>query len=212
MNIRPIFAVSFFLAMVSHGVCAPQPINASGPSGQFVVTGIRAGKPLLGAMSSTNSLYMVLDPTLVAVSCERIRQSLLSEMNLRDNWRGKIFLNLQPKWKRDAQIQVGSAYVAGRWSYRIEIPNEVEKERFLRVIVQVLLLEMANRNAVDRQVDLPPWLAEGLVAHLRATEFSFLLIEPSTATVETEIKRDADRKSTRLNSSHSRASRMPSSA
>src|SRR5260221_290911 len=183
MIIRSIFAVGCFLALVSHGVCALQPINASGPSGRFVVSGIRAGKPQPGATTSANSLYMVLDPTLVAVSCERIKQSLLREMNLSDTWRGKIFLNLQPKWKRDAQIQVASSYVAGRWAYRIEIPNEVEKERFLRVIVQVLLLEMANRDSAGRQVELPPWLAEGLLGQLRGTGPSFLMIEPGTARV-----------------------------
>jgi len=188
MNFRAIFAVSFLLSIITRGLFAAQPITASGPSEQFVVTGLRAGKPVPGIMTSTNSPYIVLDPALVAVSCERIKQALLRELSLKDHWRGKIFVHLQPRWKPDAQILVNSSCLGGRWTYGIDVPNEVEKERFLRVMVQVILLEIANRNAAVRQVELPPWLAEGLMAHLRETDLPHLLIQPETFLVLNESK------------------------
>src|SRR6266404_3191509 len=143
MNFRAILAVSFLLGLITRGLFAAQPITASGPSEQFVVTGLRAGKTIPGIVASANSPYMFLDPALVAVSCERIKQALLRELGLKDRWRGKVFVHLQPRWKPDAQILVNSSYLGGHWTYGIDIPNEVEKERFLRVMVQVILLEIA---------------------------------------------------------------------
>jgi hypothetical protein len=165
-------------------------VTVGGPWDQFVVTGPKLGSVAPSLSTSANATRILLDPALVAVSCERIKQAILREFGMRDEWRGKIFVNLQMRWKPDAQILVTSAFGAGRWSYRIEAPNEVEKGRFLRVIVQVLLLEMANRNAGARQSEVPFWLTEGITARLRATALPGLVLEPQTTIVGTVVNHD----------------------
>ncbi|PYI89701.1 MAG: hypothetical protein DME26_00540 [Verrucomicrobia bacterium] len=173
--------------LATHAVAV---VTIGGPWEQFVVTGPKLGTLLPASLVSTNANRTLLDPAMVAVCCDRIKQAILREFNMRDEWRGKIFVNLQPRWKPDAQIVVTSAFSAGRWSYWIEIPNEVGRDRFLRVMVQVLLLEMANRNAGARQAEVPFWLTEGITGHLQATALSSLLLEPETKIASSQMRRD----------------------
>ena len=190
MKIRLIIVMAWVMALATIPTRGAEIVTVGGAWDQFVVTGPKLGLPLSPIPSSTNATHMLLDPALVAVSCERIKQAITRELAMRDEWRGKIFVVLQPRWRPDAQIQVTSAFSAGRWSYRIETPNELDRERFLRAIVQVLLLEMANRNASARQAEVPFWLSEGLTAHLRVTALAGVLLEPQTQVVTTLVHRD----------------------
>ena len=66
------------------------------------------------------------------------------------------------------------------WAYRLEIPEQVDGPRLVKSLAQVLLLELANRNARARQAELPLWLTEGLTAHLQATALPNFTLEPDT--------------------------------
>jgi len=68
------------------------------------------------------------------------------------------------------------------WNYRMRIPEWVDKGRLTRALVEVLLLEMAQRNAVERRVELPPWLVPGLSAHLEANAAAPLIVVSETFT------------------------------
>lgn len=132
-------------------------------SGQFIVysadpTAERAVTPELAA----NSPLVHIEATLLAVSCERIKQALLNTLNVPDQWRGKIRLGLHPFRNAEEDIVVASERFADGWSYRVSLPDAIEPPRLVRVLTQVLLLEMANRNARDQSATLPFWLAEGL--------------------------------------------------
>ena len=106
--------------------------------------------------------YISLEPGLLVVSCERIKQALWRALDASPSWRGRVHLSLRPARSAAEAVTIISEKVPGGWSYRVGLPNEMEKDRFVRVIVQVLLMEIANRNASSRTAEIPTWLAEGL--------------------------------------------------
>ncbi len=127
-------------------------------SGQFIIM----GSDIAGRMPEAGSALVHLDAALLTVSCERIKQALLNTLNVSDQSQGKIRIGLYPFQDAGEDIIVTSERFANGWSYRMELPDAIEPVRLVRVITQVLLLEMANRNARDQSATLPLWLAEGM--------------------------------------------------
>ena len=183
-------AISASIFLVARGqTLAIEPVSLRSHSGQFLVRGLPLGAPLISP--STNAVsYVRLDPALVAVSCERIKSALLGELAAKDLWRGKIFVFLHPVTDDHESIVVTSLHYADGWGYRMEIPEVVDGPRLVKSVVEVLLLELANRNARARAAELPLWLAEGLAAHLQATILSNFTIEPETRIIRGERGRD----------------------
>ena len=164
---------------------------ARSTSGQFVVRGLPQG-PLRSGASTSEVSYLRLDPSLTAVSLERIRQSVYGELNIPDKWRGLVTVNTFPAVEDSPPITVTSIRYVDGWGYRVEMPEIVEKPRFVRCAVNVILREFANRSASTREAELPPWLAEGLASELEATSLPSLALEPTptSALVRTERGHD----------------------
>jgi len=157
-----------------------QPVTARSTSGQFTVRGLPMGPPVFAPRSTSEVSYLRLDPTLTAVSLERIRQALGGELGLPEAWRGPINYATFPALEDHPQVTVTSVKFANGWGYRVEMPELVDKPRFIRTAVSVLLLEYAHRTALTREVELPPWLVEGLSAELESTALGTLALEPGT--------------------------------
>ena len=155
------------------------PLVARSASGQFVVRGIPQGPPRTRNFTGEVS-YLRIDPSLTAVSLERIRQTLYGELDLPDKWRGLVTVNTFPAGEDDARITITSVHYTGGWGYKVQMPEIVDKPRFIRCAVALILMEFANRNAVTREAELPLWLAEGLAAHLEATSLPTLALEPES--------------------------------
>ena len=88
-----------------------------------------------------------------------------------------------------------------------------ENLRFLVLVVGVIALGVVlvpQARAADVTVNCPPFTG-GDYPSIQAALDALDLVGPHTITVKGTCQ-ERDRKSTRLNSSHSRASRMPSSA
>src|SRR6266853_881710 len=66
-------------------------------SGQFLIqsTPGSVASPLAGFLENDTN-FVHLDPTLLTVSCERIKQILYRELGAKAPWSGKIFLRLYP--------------------------------------------------------------------------------------------------------------------
>ena len=150
-------------------------------SRQFMVY-VPQGNPFRPRLSglSTNDNLLVLQPSLLAVSCERIKQGLYRELDAPPAaWQGKIFLYLYPAASANERIPVVREKFANGWDYRVQLPDVLERHRFARTIVEILLLEMANRHAEGRSAEIPAWLAEGLAQELLASnEAQFILPPP----------------------------------
>ncbi len=178
------------------GLGAPfQPLTLQSRSGQFIVAGVpmpaRAdpasimigGVALAGrsyAVSTSSVTFVRLDPALVAVSCEEIKQALLKELGAADEWKGSVGIAIHPVREDDEPIIITSLHYPSGWNYHLETADHVDRARFLRALVQVLLSEMANREAGSRSAELPPWLANGFAEHLQATSLAGLMLEPQT--------------------------------
>jgi hypothetical protein len=130
-------------------------------SRQFVVH----SEPRTGWFPSVgNATNLVrLEPDLLAISCERIKRGLLNELGVaKDQWRGTIHVNIHPARALNETIQIASVLYPSGWSYQLDVPDAIERSRLLDAVIQVLLLEMANRNATRRTAEIPAWLAHGL--------------------------------------------------
>jgi hypothetical protein len=150
-------------------------------SGQFIAYAARSAK-LLPAVSSlaTNQDFVRLEPTLATVSCERIKQLLLRELNVTGPWRGTIYLALYPAAAAGDPITIASQRFKNGWQYQVDLPNVVERARYVRAILQVLLLELANRAALGRGAEVPFWLVEGFSQLLLASNEVEIILSPPT--------------------------------
>lgn len=158
------------------------PVNsalARSVSGQFVVHGGRTGATRTGTAGIVSDGKLLrLEPSFVAVSCERIKQALAEQLGDSGVWRGKIYLALQPAQTTEDEITLICERFRDGWNYRLNVPNPVEPVRFVRALVQALLLEQANRGVAQRAAEIPLWLTEGLTQQILATRGQQVLLAP----------------------------------
>jgi hypothetical protein len=148
-------------------------------SGQF---NVRASKPDSSVKPfGTNQALIHLDPTLVTISCERIKQLVFRELNGGNNWSGKIYLALVPAGNAGQSVTILSERFRDSWQYRLELPDSIEPGRYVRAIVQVLLLEFANRTAGAYPAEIPVWLSEGFAQYLLASNELEIILPPPRA-------------------------------
>lgn len=153
--------------------------SARSSSGQFVIYGLRrAGELAPVSRLETNRNLIRLDLSLVPVTCERIKQLLYRELASPLNYRGKLYLVLYPTRTDHDPIRIESTQFADGWRYRMELPELVDRSRYVESVVQLLLLEMANRKAVERTADIPAWLIEGMTQQLLSANETQILIAP----------------------------------
>jgi hypothetical protein len=138
-------------------------------SGQFIVTVVRQASPPASPPDPKDGADLVrLEPALLAVSAERVKDALWRELGVNDRWRGQIFLALHPVRSSDEDVNVVSEKILGDWNCRVELPDVLPRTRLLRALVGALLLEFADRNAVARPAEIPAWLDDGLALRLLA--------------------------------------------
>jgi hypothetical protein len=162
---------ALFLPAFARGQLLPPDMNSvHSASGQFIVIGpAPSSPPTYLPVGTTNANLVRLEPALLSVSAERIKQSLWHELGIEPNapFQGKIFLALHPAQSPDEDVTIVSQPLLGGWNYRVELPDVLPQARFLRAMTGVLLLELANRNATAaRAAEIPAWLADGLSQQL----------------------------------------------
>jgi len=137
-------------------------------SRQFLVRGsVMPAGVAPAAPGGTNSPVQVdLEPNLLAISCERIKQALLRELGMGDLWRGRIQIAINPAMANNVPPVIGAKLYTDGWRYQVEVPQQIHKLKLVRGIVQVLLLEIANRNSGMRSAEIPLWLSEGMSQQL----------------------------------------------
>jgi len=183
---RFLFITLLFTCLLSLPATAqltlPNNVAARSVSGQFVVYSAPLDPTeIIPREIISNPAYVELEPVLLVVSCERIKQALQRELSATDAWSGKINLALHPVRSLSDPITVYCEHFRNNWNYRIQLPQFVERRRFIKVLVQTLLLEKANRSASDRSAEIPSWLTEGLAEHmLNSPEMEIILPPPRT--------------------------------
>ncbi|HMJ25175.1 MAG TPA: hypothetical protein VK475_05080 [Pyrinomonadaceae bacterium] len=153
--------------------------SAQSVSGQFISRDQRRGGPSDLAVSLGSDInFISLDPALLAISCERIKRHLERELGAGSPGRGKILLVLHSAQFRDETITITSEQFKDSWQYHVDLPDVTERARYVRAIVQVLLLEMANRTVPERLPELPLWLVEGFARQLLASSETEIILPP----------------------------------
>ena len=194
------FATLALLLALLGDVVAQTPeenLNTRSFSGQFIVHAPRwPADAALASQLTAGGNYIQLNAALLTVSCERIKQMMWRKLGDKPSWRGRVHLDLRAARSGDESVRMISENFSDTWRYRVQLPDVIGRERFLRAIVQVLLLEIANRDAADRSTEIPLWLVEGLATELLASgemagELKLLLPPPK--------KPEADRKVSSLN-------------
>lgn len=161
-------------------------------SEQFIVRGVpppRATRPDLAEIR-TPTKTLRLEPSTLAVACERIKTAFLKEIAAPDQWRGRIFVNIQFTVFTNTPVTI-QPFNATAWQYRVTLPDEIETNKLVRAIVNVLLLEQANRQTGPGLAEVPLWLVEGMTRHLLATSSRDLIVQPLTRLTRMDIRADA---------------------
>ena len=154
-------------------------IRARSASGQFTIYALPAAPTRVWISNyESNEKYARLAPTLLPVSCERVKQILWRTLGETGPWRGGIFVVLTPARSPDEMVTITSEQFRDGWQYRVELPDFIECSRYVRAIVQVLLLELANRDAVTHSAEIPAWLLEGLAQEILISSSKEEIIPP----------------------------------
>ncbi len=164
---RPRFVCILALVLATWAAPAGAPQGARvvrSRSEQFVVHSPTFTTPLLA--TDTNRTWLVVQPDPLAVSAERIKQRLLTELDAPDRWQGKIHLNISLDMPAGSPPLLTSARFADGWQYSLRLPTRLEREVLVRGLLQAILTEMANRTPGVRPAELPAWLVYGLAAYL----------------------------------------------
>jgi hypothetical protein len=179
---------AFVLALLLPGGARAQvfvatKITAQSLSGQFIVHGGQTtGTAPHSFLLNANTDLTFLEPPLLAISCERIKQALWQELGEKPAWKGQIHLYLRPARSAADPILVDADKMANGWTFRVFLPDALTEQRFVDAIVQALLYEIANRGADSRSADVPAWLVQGFSAQLQRSSQSSLLIAPPSST------------------------------
>lgn len=148
-------------------------------SGEFII--LRPDRPspinLPKRLAAATNLVH-LEPALLAVSAERIKDMVWQKLGIKGQSRGQIYLVLQPAQSPDDNVTIISQPVTDGWNYRVELPDALPRTRFTRALTGVVLLEFANRNALARSSEIPAWLTDGLSQQLLNGAPEILLSAP----------------------------------
>jgi hypothetical protein len=146
-------------------------------SGQFFVSARGTLSPHSLELASGPDM-LTLDPALLAVSCDRIKAELLRELNMPDQWRGKIFVMVRPARSANDPIFVVPQKLGNTWHCGVELPDAVDRNRLVEAVVRATLMEMANRNAKEQPTELPEWLPRGFSRQLMGAAEMKLILRP----------------------------------
>jgi len=153
-------------------------VRARSASGQFTICALPSAPESWIGNFETNQDFARLAPTLLPVSCERIKQILWRTLGESGPWRGRIFVVLTPARSVDDLVTITAEQFRDGWQYRVELPDFIERSRYVRGLVQVLLLEIANRDAMAHSAEIPAWLLEGLAQEILVSNSKDEIIPP----------------------------------
>lgn len=144
-------------------------------SGQFVVTSATDFSPLLHHPAvAANPDFIRLEPTFLAVSAERVKNSVARALhqNSSEPWSGRIHLALHPAASLAEEPVIVAEPFLQRWNCRVELPDVTIRPRLIRALTAALLLENANRHLTtpEKPAEVPSWLADGLAQEILAGE------------------------------------------
>ncbi|MBR5977714.1 MAG: hypothetical protein IK033_01795 [Verrucomicrobia bacterium] len=143
--------------------------------GQFIVKGVPFPPSITPSREGNVRTFMPntsrdwpasvrLDPSTVVVVCERVKQIFLQELELQDQWKGLIEIDIDfyPKGVL-RPIMLSHRLMNDGLHTQMKMADEVVPHRLIQAIVQVLLLEYSNRDLRQTQMaEVPLWMIDGM--------------------------------------------------
>jgi hypothetical protein len=166
------------------------PRSVTPPKMPIAGTWAYALQPSVPKIGRTNEM-VELEPALLAIGCERLKDALLKELSAADSWRGNINVMINSSLPEGDEPFLDATLRPGGWTYAMEVPRSAKPDRLLRSLVHVMLLEMANRGSTGETTQVPLWLVEGMTAHLRAFNLQTFLVQEKVTTLGNRVKLDA---------------------
>jgi hypothetical protein len=128
------------------------------------------------ALRNNDEVY--LEPAMLVVSCEQVKNLLLARLEMADRWQGRIDLTINPSLAEGKGPQLRAEFSPRGWNYKLELPHRMQEEILMRWLIFGMLLEVANRQAGAQSADVPLWLVEGVSADLQANNFPTYIHQP----------------------------------
>jgi len=179
------------------GLPFEMPVVAWGRTGQFLVRG--AGSvlpdPIRELKEVGTNRIVRLRPELLAITADRVKTAVDQRLDVRGPWASRIYIQMLPTrlgaQNTPQQVSIRAEPIQGGWQFQVPVPGSMDWQALVRALVEVVLLEHANRSNRGPEVLVPPlWLSEGLTQLLFAQEGRDLVVEE--ATVINRVRRYPD--------------------
>ena len=159
-----------WLPIVSGAVVLPAGKTLVSTSKQFVVTSA-VTQPAPNALTPTRSATNVitLTPGRVVILAEKIKTIYLRHLGTTDQWGGQILLHLEPSGSVPVAPEMKRTLYRDGWQYRVTLPERLSAVDSIRVIVDALLEETAQRYS-RQPVEIPLWLRVGMAEMIWASD------------------------------------------
>ncbi len=145
-------------------------------SGQFLTIWVkdRFYTPEL-TPNQVNQGWVALTPSLVSLTAEQVKTGVLKVLGLEDQWSQRIRIHLSSKLiDQEPFVTLPTRFNNG-WGFRVMLYPKIRKDRWIRNLVHVLLLDLINRAGTERMFDPPAWLIDGVWQEMLQTS----LVDPS---------------------------------
>jgi hypothetical protein len=199
---RPVAAIALvliFLAQLCPAELPRETITAQSRSGLFTINGPSASAKTLYFNNFIGNRPLKLDPALLAVSCEQIKDLLFTELGsnarqqllaTRQNLGlGRIFFVIHAN--ADQPIAFSALPGTKGKSYRVDLPDEMFSSRLIETVVQILLIDLANVRNDQALVYPPVWLTDGFVAHLQSVGLETLPLQANLPVVKVKLRKES---------------------
>lgn len=103
-----------------------------------------------------------LSPSVLSVSCERVKAGVLRILRMEDRYRGSMVVRIIKTRARIAPASIVATQYADGWRYTLEIQERIPSTLLVRTMVEAVLLEIANRANGGPLNPIPLWLSEGI--------------------------------------------------
>ena len=150
--------------------------TASSQSGQFMAYGPMSPKRR-GGILAANANTILIAPDHVIVTAERVRFALLRRLGLPAMQGSRLMMRLNPTMSYRATVPVVTDRHINGYTYELTLPSEIEADKLVRALVQVTLLDLANRKPQFRDTEIPLWLTVGFTQVLMAQPNLVLVVE-----------------------------------
>ncbi|MEI6343384.1 MAG: hypothetical protein WCR07_15630 [Verrucomicrobiota bacterium] len=167
------------------------PFTARDVSGQFVISGGPPPETRVGLIPEAlpDLEDVPLQAQWMAVAADRTRRTLTRLLDLPEGWRGKIFVNIHDAGDEGGKgVHLRPVQVQGAWNVRLDLPSKLPWKTVVRVLVDALLVEMANREPGAHVGVVPLWVSEGMTGLVLADRGRDLVVEGHTAVMRNAVK------------------------